>query len=127
MPYIYFFVLLFFLLVFASSITWQLYKLLGLNIFFQISTPSLIHSSEMSQLFGRLKSLSNKKLWFDAILLLESQSCVPIERLHNYFNTVGVIYQNMKQYDLARLYLLMSLLKKKDYSVALNNLDKLSN
>lgn len=127
MPYIYFFIILFFLLLYSFFITRQLYKVISLDSAFKVLRPQLLSNScSQDQLFNSLRLLFNKRLWFDALQLLEYQLSVKPDSEHYYFNAIGVIYKNMQQYDLATLYFLQSLQKSRDYQVALRNLQQLN-
>ena len=125
MPYFYLIILLFFLSLYSLLITGQLYQFTSLNIFNRILPVKQVNQADsltITKLFLSLKKLSSKGLWFDCLLLLELQSSLPIETRCSYFNAVGVIYQNMKQSDLAELYFLSALVEKSDYAPALRNL-----
>jgi len=76
----------------------------------------------MDDLFYILRVLSFKKLWFQALELIEAQTKVPIYQEHHYFNTVHLIYKEMREDDLAKLCYLNSLKRKEDYLISLNNL-----
>nr|YP_009589075.1 conserved hypothetical plastid protein [Corallina ferreyrae]QBL75591.1 conserved hypothetical plastid protein [Corallina ferreyrae] len=65
-----------------------------------------------------------KRLWFQSLKLLESVKEVDLEYRHQYFNTVGFIYYNMKDYDLAKKYYIEAISIKNNYLVALQNLAK---
>ena len=125
MPYFYLIILLFFLFLYSLLITWQLYKLTSLNIFNRTLLVKQVNQTnvfKITELFLSLKKLSSRGLWFDSLLLLESQSSLSIEMKCRYFNAVGVIYQQMKQSDLAELYFLSALLEQSDYAPAVRNL-----
>lgn len=128
MPYLYFIILLFFLFLLSLLITWQLYNFTKLNVFSNLlkveKTPK-VKLLNHTDLFRSLKKLSSRKLWFDSLMLLESQLSLSADIKHNYFNAVGVIYQEMNQYDLAKLYFSYALLEKHNYAIALRNLNKL--
>lgn len=128
MPYLYFIILLSFLFLYSVLITLQLYNFIKLNFFSNISkvesTPN-VKLLNHTELFYYLKKLSSKKLWFDSLVLLESQSSFSVGIKHSYFNAVGVIYQRMEEFDLAELYFLYALSEKNDYAIALRNLSRL--
>lgn len=124
MPYLYFLVLLIFLVLYSSFVTFQLYKLIKIESFFKKNVLSNVDLCNMDQFFIALKLLSYKKLWFASILLVERQKKIPKGYIHRYFNVVGFIYYNMQEYDFAKLYYLKSLNEKNNYLVALSNLAK---
>ena len=122
MPYLYFLVLLTFLSLYSFLITLQIYKLVQLELLLRNLFFKEINSYSTKELFLFLRALSSKKLWFSSLKLVESQTSIPSESQHYYFNAIGVIYQNMNKYDLAKLYYLKSLQKQKNYPTALKNL-----
>lgn len=124
MPYIYFSVLLVFLVLYSVFITFQVYKLISLELSFKKIVLKKIDSNNMDQLFNTLRILLYKRLWLKAIKLLEYPKNVPQISIHKYFNAVGFVYYSMEKYDLAKLYYLRSLSKKDDYLAVLNNLAK---
>ena len=122
MSYIYVLILLTFLFSYTFLITLQLYKAIILEWSFRKLQSINKSYYSISQLLSVLQILLRKKLWFDALQLIESSTNVPLESEHQYFNAVGFIYHRMKSYNLAKLYYLKSLNKKADYLSALNNL-----
>ena len=125
MPYIYFCVLLIFLFLYSFFITLQLYRSIKFELAFRKIVLIQNEICSWNQLFYNLRILSYKKLWFRSIKLVESQIVVPNDKEHQYFNAVGFIYQSMKKYELAKLYYLRSLDRKKNYLTALKNLLKM--
>lgn len=129
MPYIYSIVLLVFLFLYSYLITLQLYKFSRLELSFQILPLNSIsvENYDLKKLFQILRILLYKKLWFEALKLVESQKNIKIANRHHYFNVAGFIYQNMNNNDLAKLCYFRSLSEKMDCPVALSNLAKLQN
>lgn len=78
----------------------------------------------IDELFDMLNILIEKRLWFKAVKLMESGIDIPLNKMHQYFNALGLVYYSMGQYDLARLYYLKALDIKDNYIVALQNLAK---
>lgn len=125
MPYIYCSVLLLLLFPYSFFITWQLYRWTVFELSVQKKYLNKLGSYSTDEFFYVLKVLSRKRMWLNSLRLAESHTNIPVKKQHYYFNFLGVIYQQMKEYDLAQLYYLMSLEKNKDYRVAITNLETL--
>ena len=128
MPYLYFFILLLFLFLYSLLITWQLYNFIKLTFVINKSQGEQgrpVNLTNFSELLNSLKALSSRKLWFESLLLLESQLSLSIKTKESYFNAVSLIYKKMNQNDLAELYSLHSLLEQKNCSARLNNPKKI--
>ena len=119
-------ILLIFLFLYSSLITWQIYRSIKLEFFIRRTLLEGTKSCNVEELFLILRALASKKLWFNSLKLAESQISMPAEKEHHYFNALGFVYQNMEKYDLAKLYYLRSLQKQKNYPIALKNLARLN-
>lgn len=116
--------MLVFLFPLCIVLTFQLFTMLVREFSFYLLSYKKEVDYSFNELFVLLKILVNKKLWFKSIKLLERQKGLVKENMHQYFNSMGFIYYNMKQYNLAQLYYLKAVNFKKDYLVALQNLAK---
>jgi len=50
----------------------------------------------MDQLFNLLTILVKKQLWLNSIYLMESKKNIPSENIHQYFNSIGYLYDSAK-------------------------------
>ncbi len=123
-PHLYFAFVLVFLIPFSCFIAFQLFKLINAEIcFYKLRRDDalLCNSNEILRLSY---VMLRKKLFFDAIQLIESkQSCNDI-RIYQLMNALGFIYYSIHQYRLAKFYYIEALKIKNDYIVALQNIAK---
>lgn len=123
-PYIYFILILLFLIPFSFLVSLQLFQLIKFELY--LNDLKQIDSDDYSveQLFNLLTILVKKKLWLTSINLMESKNNIPNKNIHQYFNSIGYLYDSMSKYNLAILYYLKALSFKDNYIVALQNLAK---
>jgi len=124
-PYLYFILILLFLIPFAFFISVQLFQLIKFELYFNDLKQIDSDDYSIDQLFNLLKILVKKKLWLTCINLMESKKNIPSQNIHQYFNSIGYLYDSMGKYNLAILYYLKALSFKDNYIVALQNLAKI--
>lgn len=123
-PNLYFALVLLALTPLSCFIAFQLFQVFKVDIcFYQIRQESAVINTD-ERLFGCLSVLVKKKLWFDAIKLMEKNYLLKNLSLQRYFNALGFVYHNMQEYNLAQLYYVRALEIQEDYLVALKNLAK---
>lgn len=89
--------------------------------FYKLKQESVVmHATD--QLLDFLSILVRKKLWFDAIKIMETNYAFEGLSSHQYLNALGFIYYNMRQYELAKFYYIEALKIQENYVVALQNL-----
>lgn len=124
-PELYLLLVLCALLPFSFFISFQLFQLLKRDILLRQVKQDLLNVHYDAQLFTFVSVLVNKKLWLDAIKIMEKNCRLRDLSLHRYFNALGFVYYSMQQYNLARIYYTKALGVKKNYLAALLNLAKL--
>lgn len=123
--FVYLVLLLLFLLPLSILIAYQSFNIVKLELCLTQLRASTSVDPAPADLFVAVKILIHKRLWFQAITLIESKYAMPKEAIHQYYNAVGFIYDNMCQYDLAQAYYVKSISINKRYITALQNLVKL--
>jgi len=123
-PYLYFILILLFLIPFSVLVSLQLFQLIKFELSFNELKQIDSDNYSMDQLFNLLTILLKKQLWLNSIHLMESRKNIPSKNIHQYFNSIGYLYDSMDQYNLAILYYLKALSSQEDYIIALQNLAK---
>jgi len=100
-PYLYFILILLLLIPFSFLVSLQLFKLIKSELSFNELKQTDNYS--MDQLFNLLTILLKKQLWLNSIHLMESRKNIPSKNIHQYFNSIGYLYDSMDQYNLAIL------------------------
>lgn len=124
---IYFSILLIILIFLSLIITYQIVKLIFLEVnYLSFKYEKYVYLTE-DQIFEFAHFLIKKKMWFKAVKLLESGSLKKIEENAKYCNVVGFLYYNMKIYNLAKKYYIKALNINPSYIIALSNLARIYN
>lgn len=125
LPYIYFVFMLLFLIPLSVFVVSQLLCLIKVSIdLYNLSRFKSDILSSHTGLFSILRLLTDRRLWFDSIKLMELNRSSSQLQMHKYFNALGFVYYSMQKYDLAKFYYLQSLAVQDKYIVALQNLAK---
>lgn len=124
LSYVYFAFTLFFLIPFSLFIVFQLFQVVKIDVYlWKAKNNKTLYPSDY--LFDLVTVLLKKRLWFDAIKLLESAQNLSELEKPQYFNALGFVYYSVHKYNIAKFYYLKALKLKKNYIVALQNLAKL--
>lgn len=124
-PSLYFALVLLALIPLSCLVAFQLFQVLKRDMYFYWMRQKIAAINTDDRLFGYLSVLVKKKLWLDAIKVMEKKYVLKNLTLHRYFNALGFIYYSMQEYNLAQLYYLRALEIQEDYLVALQNLAKI--
>lgn len=112
------------LVPFSLLVSFQLFQLLKRDAcFYQMRKDRSSIDTDV-QLFDYFSILVNKKLWLDAIKIMEKNCAMRDLKLHRYFNALGFVYYSIQEYNLAKIYYLRALEIQKSYVVAMLNLAK---
>lgn len=123
-PALYLLLVLCALVPFSFFVSFQLFQLLKRDVcFYQMKKDRPLIDTDI-QLFDCFSVLVNKKLWFDAIKIMEKNYAMKDIGLHRYFNALGFVYYSIQEYNLAKVYYLRALEIQKSYVMALLNLAK---
>lgn len=124
LPRLYFAFLLLFLLPFSCFIVFQLFQLISIEIeFYQLKNKSVFACTD-NEVVRLLHIMTRKKVWLDAIRLIELRKAVDDIGSYQLMNALGFIYYSMRKYDLAKFYYIEALRGKNNYIIALQNLAK---
>lgn len=124
LPRLYFAFVLLFLIPFSCFIVLQLFRLIHAEAsFYQLKKKDILLCTD-NEVLCLLYIMLKKKLFFDAIKIIEVKQLYNDINLCQFMNALGFIYYNMHQYDLAKFYYIRALEIKNDYIAALQNIAK---